>query len=375
MIYNKFIILYTSNFCARISDFFCIEDWISNGYEVEYWDLSAFTCHEKLVDFSVKDLEIKKIKNLREFEHMIKACRHYNALFLTWVNYCWYSAGFYRILSKHNCKYAFLDNGLIPSFNDNNVKKRISFKRIIQSLKNRYYKHISKFLFLKPADYYFQLSDSYLGVDRKSNKTKHGWCNSGDFERNKRIGKVREEKYVVFLDQYIPYHNDNILNGYKQVDPRKYYASLNKCFGFVEDKYAAPVVIAAHPAANRYREDNPFEGRDIIFNKTAELVKGAELVIAHFTTAVSFVVLNEKKMILLTSDAIREVRPLIDEYIVKMADLLGLKCINQDDATINDFEIEEICKEKYNDYKYRYLTNTYSEELSNYENITKIINT
>lgn len=375
MQYNKFIFLYISNFCARISDFFGIEEWVLNGYDVEYWDLSAFTCHEHLADYKVKGLTIRIIKDVSEFSSLVKDYQKYKTLYFTWVNYCWYSAGFYRVLSKYNCEYAFFDNSLIPSASTRKKFKGLFSRRFWGVVKNSYYKYILKIFNLKVANYYFQLSESFVGVDKTNSTTVHGWCNSGDFENNRKLSIVKEGKYIVFLDQYIPYHNDNVLNGFKKADPKKYFASLNRCFDIIEKKYGVPIVIAAHPAATKYKENNPFNGRDLIYNQTSELVKSCEMVLAHFTTALSYVVLNEKNLILLTSDAIKEVRPEIDEFIIRLADLLGIRCVNQDYATENDFTIDELNIDKYNDYKYRYLTNRHSENYSNFENIIKVINT
>ena len=375
MSYNRFVILYTSNFCSRINDFFCIDEWVRNGYDVEYWDLSAFTCHEHLADYKVKGLTIRVIKNVSEFSKLVKKYQNNKTLYLTWVNYCWYSAKFYRVLSKNNCEYAFFDNSLIPPISNRKIIKAIFSKRILNFIKNGFYKYILKNIDLKAAKYYFQLSESFIGIDKVNKSTIHGWCNSGDFENNRRLERMKDEKYIVFLDQYIPYHNDNILNGYKRVAPEKYFSSLNRCFDIIEKKYGVPIVIAAHPAATKYKENNPFNGRDLIYNQTSELVKSCEMVLAHFTTALSYVVLNDKNLILLTSDAIKEVRPEIDEFIIRLADLLGIRCVNQDYATENDFTIDELNIDKYNDYKYRYLTNRHSENYSNFENIIKVINT
>lgn len=373
MRYNKFIFLYTSNFCERINDFYCIDQWVANGYDVEYWDLSAFTCHERLAEYTVDGLKVRKVENLVTFRMLVKEYIKFDTLYLTWVNYCWYSAGFYHILSENKCHYAFFDNSIIPILYTKHGNSSFSTKKIIKGLKNRYYEFITKKVRLSPAKYYFQLSEEYVGIDKMDANTIHGWCNSGDYERNQNLGHFKAGKYIVFLDQYIPYHNDNLLNGYKLVEPKKYYSSMNRCFSIVEKKYGMPVIIAAHPAAQRYNDDNPFEGREVVFNKTAELVKGSDFVIAHFTTAVSYVVLNEKKMMLFTSNAIKEARPCINDYIISLAELLGLKCINQDSATENDMTVNRICKDKYKEYKYRYLTNIHSESCSNYKNIIDLI--
>ncbi len=368
MKYNKFIFLYTSNFCARVNDFFCIEEWIANGYDVEYWDLSAFTCHEHLAEFPMYSLVQKEVRSKREFEKLVKKYQQYETLYLTWVNYCWYSSGFYRVISKYNCDYAFFDNGLIPPLSSKNMNS-LTIKRIVNGIRNHYYHYLSKTSVLKPASFYFRLSESFIGVDRTDSKTIKGWCNSGDYERNRNLKKVREDNYIVFLDQYIPYHNDNILNGQRQVNADEYFTSLNRCFAIIEKIYGAPVVIAAHPAANKYKENNPFNGRELVYNQTSELVKGSDMVIAHFTTAVSYVILNKKKMILLTSQSIKEVRPQIDSYIVNLAEIVGQNCVNQDTVKEEELKAFDISEEKYNDYKYRYLTNHFSENMSNFESI------
>lgn len=372
MKYNKFIFLYTSNFCARVNDFFCIEEWIAHGYDMEYWDLSAFTCHEHIADYKVDGLTIKKIQSIKEFSILVKEYKQYTTLYLTWVNYCWYSAGFYRVLSKYNCDYAFFDNGLQPSFSKG-IKRKLTLEKIKSVLRNRYYSVIGRPFFLKPANYYFQLSESFVGVDKANKNTINSWCNSGDYERNRKLQIIDEGKYVVFLDQYIPYHNDNVLNGQKMVNPEEYYQSLNRCFSLIEKQYRIPVVIAAHPAAAKYKEINPFEGRKIIFNKTAELVKYSDLVLAHFTTAINYVVLNEKRMILITSNAIKEVRPSVEYQINNIASILGAPCINQDEVTQKDIILEQVNLQKYEDYKYRYTTNHFSEMKSNFDNIIQTI--
>ena len=373
MSYNKFIILYTSNFCARVNDFFCVDEWMVHGYDVEYWDLSAFTCHETLAEYKVDGLTIRKIKDISEFTKQVIEYKNFETLYLTWINYCWYSAQFYEILSKYNCSYAYFDNGLIPPISTGNTKPKLSLERILHGLRNRYYEYRKKSKALKPAKYYFRLSDSFYGVDKVDEHTKYGWCNSGDFERNKRLTSVIDQDYIVFLDQYIPYHNDVILNGQRQVDPDSYFESLNRCFSIIEKKYNMPVIIAAHPAANKYKDNNPFNGRNVIFNKTSELVKNSKFVLAHFTTAISYVVLNQKPMMLLNSNAIKDVRPQMSEYIIQLSELLGLKCINQDTATEEDIDFAAIDQTKYNDYKYTYLTNHYSEKESNFDSIIRLI--
>lgn len=372
MKYNKFIVLYTSNFCERVCDFFCIRDWLENGYDIEYWDLSQFTCHETLKSADVDGLVIRKVSDISEFEKEVKTLDNNKTLFLTWVNYCWYSAGFYEMFSRYNLDYAFFDNGLIPSLETVIPKEKLTLKQIFRKLRNRYYGYRAKTKVLKPASYYFRLSESYEGgADKTDNNTIIGWCNSGDYENNRLLKTTENKDFIVFLDQYIPYHNDNILNGQKQIDSNQYYPSINKYFKKLEDKYGMPIVIAAHPAAMRYKSENPYDGREIHFNESSRLVHDCKFVLAHFTTAISYVVLNNKKMISLTSDVFINHKPWMDCYIQRFADVLGMPYVNVDHPL--DVNIDSISLEKYEKYKYLYLTNKHSERTSNYINILHVL--
>lgn len=373
MKYNKFIILYTSNFCERVSDFFCVKEWIESGYDIEYWDLSQFTCHETLKAVQIEGLIINEILNIKDFERHVKSLNSQNTLFLTWVNYCWYSAGFYEVISKYKFDYAFFDNGLIPSLTTSIVKKNKSIMQVLRGIRNRYYLYRAKTHVLKPASYYFRLSEVHDGgADKIDHNTIIGWCNSGDYEHNSRLKPSGNKDFVVFLDQYIPYHNDNTLNGQKQIDPERYYCSVNRFFEYVENRYGVPVVIAAHPAAMRYNTDNPYNGRKICFNLTSELVHDCKFVLSHFTTAISFVVLNNKKMISLTSDVFVNERPWMDKYIQRISDVLGVPYVNIDH--LKNIDIDDISIETYEKYKYTYLTNKYSESQSNFKSILQTLN-
>lgn len=372
MKYNKFVILYTSNFCERVSDFFCVKEWIDNGYDIEYWDLSQFTCHEKLKAVQIDGLIIKEISDIKEFVGHIRKLNNLNTLFLTWVNYCWYSAAFYEVISKFNFDYAFFDNGLIPSLTIGSANKKRTIKQILEGIRNRYFSYRAKSDVLKPASYYFRLSEFHDGGgDKIEQNTKIGWCNSGDYEHNSLLKPTRNKDFIVFLDQYIPYHNDIVLNGQKQINPERYFTSLNRYFEKVEKKYGIPIIIAAHPAAMRYNTDNPYNGRKICFNLTSELVHDCKFVLAHFTTAISFVVLNYKKMIFLTSDVFVNERPWVDKYIQDFSEILGMPYLNIDHPINIDFD--DMSLEMYEKYKYMYLTNKHSESQSNFQSILQTL--
>ena len=72
----------------------------------------------------------------------------------------------------------------------------------------------------------------------------------------------------------------------------------------MEDKYGLPVVIAAHPSAQKYHEHNYFDGRPVLFGKTAELCKGCAWAINHLSTAITFLIIQHKPIKFITTDEV-----------------------------------------------------------------------
>jgi len=112
---------------------------------------------------------------------------------------------------------------------------------------------------------------------------------------------------AVFLDEYFPFHPDNIHLGRKPpVTADEYYPLLCKFFNYVEEELGLNVVIAAHPRSHYDKLPDFFQGRKVIRGKTVELVKKSKLVILHDSTAANFSVLYKKPMIFVTMDRLEE---------------------------------------------------------------------
>ncbi len=108
-----------------------------------------------------------------------------------------------------------------------------------------------------------------------------------------------QKKYIVFLDQYTPYHPDRVLTGIYSNDPGLYYESLLAYFQELENLTGIEVVVAAHPKSEY--PNNFFGGRRTIKNNTENLVENSSLVVAHFSTAVSFAIKYKKPLIFVSS--------------------------------------------------------------------------
>lgn len=132
-------------------------------------------------------------------------------------------------------------------------------------------------------------------------------------------------KYIVFLDNYFPYHSELFSKerGWEKDNKQRaqqYYAKINIFFDQIEDYYKMPVIIAAHPIANY--TNNPYNCRLHICYRTAELIKDCYGVITSSSVSFSFAVLFKKPLILFTC---REMAgTFMDGRILDISKTLGL---------------------------------------------------
>ena len=118
--------------------------------------------------------------------------------------------------------------------------------------------------------------------------------------------RLIEDKYIVFIDECYVLHDDYQIRGVKSPfqDPEKYYGPLNLFFEAVESLYGYRIVIAEHPRG-RYPDSSMFGNREMIKGQTARLIKDAEFVLCHTSTALDYVILFKKKFLVFYMDEIR----------------------------------------------------------------------
>ena len=197
-----------------------------------------------------------------------------------------------------------------------------------------------------------------------------------DYTKNLSSNYFSKKNFIVFLDQYVPFHPGAIMRGEKPKATKKnYYPAINNFFSFLENKSKKKILIAAHPRAD-YSRKNPFQNRAIIENKTIELVNNADIVLAHTSTSISFAVLFKKPIIFLTSNEI--IKSYDDFRIHSLARELNSVLINIDkfesfSESIDLNEIIKINNKNYRDYKRNYIKHPNSENISMWDNIANIL--
>lgn len=119
--------------------------------------------------------------------------------------------------------------------------------------------------------------------------------------------KLIEHKYILFIDENVRYNPDAEMRGITLChDVDGYYKRMNELFDKVEKYTGLPIVIAGS-GKYHYQEDH-FNGRELIYSKTFELVANAEIVIAHISSALSQAIIDNKPLLIVDDKSFSDLR-------------------------------------------------------------------
>ena len=222
---------------------------------------------------------------------------------------------------------------------------------------------------MRPFDYYFYAgSKANFSSYNYNEKTIRIPINGYDYQIGKNIKDVKG-KYILFIDEYIPYHPDFSMLGINPITPEVYFKEHNDLFDRIEERYGLPVVIAAHPRAEKYKEHNYYNGRKVLFGKTADLASYAEFVITY-STAVSFAIMRMRPVLFVYTNDLKTKDP---EYFtaIAMAESLNSNIVNISES--NDTDVYPVDIKRYEDYLFSYETSVSSQNKDNSDIILDII--
>ena len=193
------------------------------------------------------------------------------------------------------------------------------------------------------------------------------WAHSLDYEIYRYYSQVEsqdesDKRYAVFLDQNAPAHPDYGFHGNKPpVTQKNYYSSLNKFFDDFEKQTGLEVIIAGHPRSE-VRDGRFWCGRNFVLKKTPQLVREAELVFVHYSTAISFAVMWRKPIVqLVTGEYVKSYRW---NRFTAFSALLNLTVLNTDDyesIELLDNDVRLLDEAMYDRYEREFLKSQYSE--------------
>lgn len=278
---------------------------------------------------------------------------------------------------KYNIKLYCYVGGCIPEDAykklSNNVFKKIinyiklvsSFEEFVLIVKRNFTRAICRSIKLK-FDFILAGGDvwknKYLTIEKN---TKIVDAHSHDFNKylrsaNKNATFESESlSQAIFLDSGSPmFPGDYAHTKTKPLFTKeKWYPALCKFFEVCEEALKVQIKIAGHYKTEHESHPNYFNGNEVLYGKTNELIKNSKLVIALTSTAISYAVAHRKPVVFIYNNELKkEFRTM--NLITSMANSIGSVIINIDE-NCEDYDFHKILNinnNLYQQYENQYLT-------------------
>ena len=341
--YSQKQVIYLLDFPLSSRDFerFGIKNWIENNWKVKVFDFTRFLFPELWRKIDGDNLSID-FEGLTIFKNINEALSALNNLQnkVIFVDQIGYSSKEHKIrsIARYHGLLVKLELGSIPKVNADK-----SFLKLLNLIKNPIVLVKKLIIFLKNipmkirAIRYFpdylvvSGTKSMLGVNYK--KTSVIKAHNFDYDfliQEKQIKSNKNKNFIVFLDEDGPYHSDFIrLEITPFITPENYYPIMDLGLDKIAKLLKLNVKIAAHPRSN-YKNKRIKYKHPILENKTFELIRGADVVVAHCSTSLQLAVIMKKPIIFITTDEIQN-KLYAKNYaknIDNFATILGKKVIN-----------------------------------------------
>ncbi len=368
----------------------------SKGYNVKFLDVSKIL-KRRIIECPLQDhLHQYRLifKSKKDFISFVKQQKD-DSIIITSVPYNKSSAWMYYSIFYYKISYVLIAHLSFPKFNNESfIKDKISnVKHFFNKLS------ISKIVNL-PSDirYYFLskiyrnyasmvitskniFSTSFKNIINNTTVVKYTYSPDYDiFKKENLDNSINEinKPYAVFIDQYFCHHPDFKTNHITHsFTAEQYYNEINRFLLKFREKSDLEIIIASHPRRKRDYHNDFNENFELLYNQTAKLIKNAQVVLMHFSTAISYCVLFKKPFILLNSDLF--VNSNIHDKIKGFSLYFNNKDCNiseyirNTDLQINDM-MYTINKELYRKYEYTFLKHPKAEDKVFTQHIFSLLN-
>lgn len=291
-----------------------------------------------------------------------------------------------KLLKKYNLNYA-LKNTKSNPFNPHKIKNKIHTKSIIDNFlidcfyKLKTWNILNSIIKLRWINIY---KPKYFLVSTETTKKQINFYNKFtvfikshsddydkylDFINKKYYHELCNYKYGLFIDQYIPFHNETKTFYKINLISAEYYSKISDfLLKLKEYLNLQKIIIALHPNANLEKVKPYFQAQyfSIISGKTLRYTAQSDIVVGHASTAFSYAILfNKPIMLIKTLDMKRtQYEYAIDEWANVLNRKPNLILSNKQDISNFDYGADQ---RAYLEYLKKYIKNPNTPDLKQWE--------
>lgn len=310
---------------------FSLDELLGKAQEIDIVDcaplLSPSVNETTTVDrFCDKRFTHRVIRTKSELETFISKTR--DAFFFPMFDNYYETRMVYRLFAKYGIRYGYVNNAMTDLVLKAEVENAedYSVDHTLMHYVKAFYHRIGRYIGpRRPAE--FIVFGGTAGEDShfhngecKEGVTKRVYLWTYNYEAFDRTEAYNNggKKYAVFLDQYMPYHPDVVIKRGAKINPEQYFQEVNEVFDYAMERYGVETIIAAHPRADYRQYGDVFHGRQIIYGKTSELIKGCEFIFSNSSGANAYAAIANKPIVLINRKATQDyahATNLFEEYV------------------------------------------------------------
>ena len=383
-------------FCPNIlrnahRSIFDLDKLKEQGYDIVLLDASSYYGYKfGATDDLILEHRVTCSK-LEDFEQFRDSLPDDSVLFVTFDNYMKFAAPILKLIIRKQDRLLTYHTKRSSGVDLPKGKGRKYIDRFIRVVDKVVPLHHFQFYYRKKhklyiPDYFLCSTDFliptkvFFTVKRQNRISVHADDINETFREDKEIID-KKSRFGVFLDQGIPFIKQTHVLQFKEEDPlpdgylETYYENLeNSLRRLKRDLDLDEVVISLHPVALRFEEElkNKFSGFRTFMGTTKDLVRDAQVVFGHYSTAINFAVFYKKPVLILTDDILLNAHPIIRDNILFFQKELGMKnyAMDKDEKTV--LEENLLDNKKYGDYTRKFLKDNAIEENSYFYAINRI---
>lgn len=372
----KVIVLDHEPFNDRKREHYFIDNFIHEGIEIEYWNLSNVLKYNKGY-FDIKRYsESDFVKNFHSFSDVfaeLESLNNLNTILIIEVLFHFTSRKLFKRIGDLNLKWVRINYYHNPT-NYLNPQKKISEKLKGLNFYTAFNTLLLYFqnnkLISRPSAYFLTGREQLDSQIKTYSLDYFDVVKYNEFRCRSNLEQSLKplNNYIVFLDIMFPHHPDFLRSRVKTVSSEIYFKKMRNFFDEIEEVTGKKVIIAAHPKSDYNLE---YGNRGVFKNKTLELIYNSDLVLTHGSLSICFALLAKKPMVYLYFDEMftSSILKFYYQRMVIASKETGSVILNIDSYSkcfFEDFKFP-VNKEKYDLFLKKVYLKSGSENVNNYK--------
>jgi hypothetical protein len=251
-------------------------------------------------------------------------------------------------------------NYVHSTYNYQNINLKNKIKIFFNSLNSKLFNFLLLINFYKKIDVLFTVvKEEFVAASKYKKKfflfpyKKHKkviLINDKHIDKNYYKNIKSKNIYISFLDEAVPYHEDQLKLGYLPLDKNYYYSKLFKLFNLLEEILSCKIVVLPHPVWDSGRLNIDYNvdylGYKVETKFKNYILKHSKLVLVHSSSAI-FRAINYKRPILQIAFKGNKMINFYNDFIKKKFKLQRVYLENFNKKKI----IKALKKESFNNFK------------------------